>query len=425
VTERPPDLAAVPPATTAAFHEALLEDSAEDLYENAPCAYLSTTPEGTIVKVNRTFVSWTGHDRDALIGRQFVDLLTTGGRMYHETHVRPMLHMQGTVGEIAFDVVRADGSLLPVLANSVLRTDENGTPTAIRTALFDASTRRAYERELLRARRAAEDAEDRARILATTLQQTLIPPDPPAIPGLDVAAGYRPAGFGDEVGGDFYDIFETADDCWAIVIGDVCGKGAEAAVITALARYTLRAAAARDRRPGTALVALNDALRRQHVDRFCTAVFATACVGPGARTASFHVASAGHELPVLMAADGGLTDLGPGGALLGVFERPAVRDLDLRLGPGDLVVLYTDGVVEGRRNGRFFGEEGLREVLRRSQGCDARTVVHRVIETAVEYQGGRTSDDIAVVAVGVPRLPSTTLDLADQVVDERLAARCG
>ena len=126
--------------------------------------------------------------------------------------------MQCEVREIALDVVRADGRRVPVLASSVLKLDQEGRPLVIRTTLMEASDRREYERELLRARVRAEESELRARVLAETLQESLIPPRLADVPGLDVAAVYRPAGLGDEVGGDFYDLFETAEGDWAIVL---------------------------------------------------------------------------------------------------------------------------------------------------------------------------------------------------------------
>ncbi|HEV3365789.1 MAG TPA: PAS domain S-box protein, partial [Acidimicrobiia bacterium] len=223
---------------------AFLEESAEDLYEDAPCGYVSALLDGTIVRANSTFLSWTGYRAEDLVGvRRLQDLLTPGGRIFHETHYAPLLRLQGQVREIALDLVCADGRTLPVLLNSVLKTDETGAAVLSRTMIFDATERRSYEQELLRAKRSAEESEARARLLAETLQRSLIPPAPPAIPGLDVAAVYRPAGYGDQVGGDFYDVFETGRDDWALVVGDVCGKGPEAAAVTALARYTLRAAA--------------------------------------------------------------------------------------------------------------------------------------------------------------------------------------
>ena len=137
----------------------LLEDSAEDLYENAPCGYLAAYPDGRIARVNQTFLSWTGYRRDELVGvRRFVELLTPGGRIYHETHYAPLLRMQGSVRSIALEMVRADGSRLPVLVNSQLRADDNGAPLGVRTTVFDATDRKEYEAELLAARRRAEAA---------------------------------------------------------------------------------------------------------------------------------------------------------------------------------------------------------------------------------------------------------------------------
>ncbi len=142
------------------------KESAEELYENAPCGYLSTFPDGTIVRINQTILAWTGYQReDLLAGRRFQDLLTPAGKIYYETHYAPLLRMQGFVNEIAFDLVRADGGRLPVLVNSVERRDAAGEPLLHRTSVFDATDRRRYERELLTAQRAAEVSEARSRVL--------------------------------------------------------------------------------------------------------------------------------------------------------------------------------------------------------------------------------------------------------------------
>jgi len=140
----------------------VLEADAEDLYENAPCAYLSTLPDGTIVRVNRTFLAWSGRVADALIGRvRFQTLLTMGGRMYYETHYAPLLHMQGFVNEIALEMRRLDGSVCPVVASARQTRNAAGIATINRIALFDSSDRRRYERELLIARKRAEEAVQR------------------------------------------------------------------------------------------------------------------------------------------------------------------------------------------------------------------------------------------------------------------------
>ena len=152
-------------------------ESAEDLYEHAPCGYLSTLPDGTITKVNETFLRWTGHGRDEIVARKrFPDLLSAGGRIYHETHIAPLLRMQGTVREIALEVVCADGRRLPVVISSVLKRDADGNPLLIRTAMFDATERKQYERELLRARdreRAARERTERLQRITAALAGAL------------------------------------------------------------------------------------------------------------------------------------------------------------------------------------------------------------------------------------------------------------
>ena len=146
----------------------LLDESAEELYEHAPCGYLSTLPDGTIVRVNGTFVEWTGVARDDLLANtKFQTLLTIGSRIYYETHYAPLMRMQGFANEIALEVVRRDGRTLPVLANSRQKRSADGTPLFNRITLFDSTDRRRYERELLLSRRKAERiAKDKADLLA-------------------------------------------------------------------------------------------------------------------------------------------------------------------------------------------------------------------------------------------------------------------
>ena len=196
----------------AAFLDALVHDDPVALYESAPCGFLTTTPDGVIVKTNATFRTWVRREAAELVGvASFTDLLTVGSRIYHETHFAPMLMMQDQVQEVALELVRPDGTRLPVLVNASLARGEDGRPRAVRIAVFDATERRRYERELLDAKERAEASEREARTLARTLQQTLIPPAEPKIPGLDLAAAYHPAGHGAEVGGDFYDVFPVGD----------------------------------------------------------------------------------------------------------------------------------------------------------------------------------------------------------------------
>jgi sigma-B regulation protein RsbU (phosphoserine phosphatase) len=390
-----------PGAESDQSYAALLEDSVEELYEHAPCGFVTTLPSGTIIKVNQTLLGWTGHRREDLIGRvRLQDVLSAGDRIMYETHIAPLLQMQSEV-QVAVDLRRADGSQLPALISSVLKRNDAGDPVLIHTTVFDATERRAYERELLRARHAAEASEARARVLAQTLQESFIPPAPPEIPGLDVAATYRPAGWGDEVGGDFYDVFETGPDDWVVVLGDVCGKGVEAAKVTALARYTIRTAAMQTRQPSAVLATLNQALLHQHVDRFLTVVYAR--VRTNSRNEiGLTIASGGHPLPLRATRDGNVDTIGQPGSLLGVLAAPELHDTTGQLAPGDVVFFHTDGVTEARREQEFFGDARTRRLLVSYRADDAARIAGRIVNEAVDFQARLPRDDIAVVVVKVP-----------------------
>jgi sigma-B regulation protein RsbU (phosphoserine phosphatase) len=388
-----------PQAASEAFYAALLDDDAEQLYERAPCGYLTTAPDGIVVKTNATFLSLTGYTSDELVGRRtFAELLTAGGRIYHETHYDPTLRMQGTVREVAFEIVRADGVRLPVLVNAVLERRPDGAARLIRIAVFDATHRREYERELLRAKERAEHSEHRAQALARTLQSTLIPPSPPEIPSLEVSAAYRPAGDGEEIGGDFYDIFQITRGEWVVVLGDVCGKGVGAAVVTALVRYTIRALSVQLEEPSRVLRALNEVLLAQGADRFCTVVLLR--LRHDGAGWSVRLCSGGHPPPLLRSTGGDVHPVGVPGSLIGVLDTVLLEDTDIRLTGGDLLVLYTDGVTEGRRDALFYGEERLyRSMLAH---VDAALPAESILGDVLEFQAGQPRDDIAVVAVRVP-----------------------
>jgi sigma-B regulation protein RsbU (phosphoserine phosphatase) len=385
-------------AARQAFLEALVHDDPVQLYERAPCGFLSTTPDGLIVKCNATFRTWIGRESADIVGKlSFVDLLTAGGRIYHETHFAPTLRMQGSAREIALDLVTADGGRLPVLVNATLDGDESGRAQVVRIAVFDATERRQYERELLRAKEAAEAAEERARRLARTLQKTLIPPTLPQIPNLDLAAAYRPAGDGDEVGGDFYDVFPVGEQDWVAVIGDVSGKGVDAAVITSLARHTLRALAARHDEPSAMLDGLNQVLVHEQTDRFCTISLLRLRRDTDGWSAV--LTTGGHPLPLLVRPGAEPVAFGGEGPLVGVMAGPTFVERSVRLAPGDMLVLYTDGITEGRRDGEFYGEERLVAML--SGASDPASIVERLVSDVVDFQRGVPRDDIAVLAVGV------------------------
>jgi phosphoserine phosphatase RsbU/P len=373
---------------------------AGDLYERAPFGYLSTAADGTIVKVNQTFVALTGYAPADLVGqRRFADLLTGGGRIYHETHYAPLLQMQGEVHGIALDIVCADGRRVPVLVNSVVHRRSDDEPVEIRVAVFDATERRSYERELLSAKRRAEESEVRAVVLARTLQQTLLPPTPPDIPGLDVAASYRPAFSGEDVGGDFYDVFQIAADDWFVVVGDVQGKGVDAAVVTTHARYAIRAAAVRRACPSDVLATLNEVLLRDDTDRFCTVALLR--LQRRDETWRATVSCGGHPLPLLLRPGAAPRTLGRPGTLLGMYEAARLHDEEVALGRGDVILLYTDGVTEGRRGTDFYGEARL-DAVANDHLESAAALTDAVVADVLAFQAGVPRDDLAVIAVRVP-----------------------
>ena len=236
--------------------------------------------------------------------------------------------------------------------------------------------------------------------LADTLQQSLLPPHLPAIPGVEIAAHYEAARYGSDVGGDFYDVFESARNDWSIVIGDVCGKGPEAATLAALVRYTARAAATQTRRPRLVLDLVNEVVRRHSEERFCTAAYVR--LRRETDGARLIVSCAGHPPPLVLRAGGDVESVPARGRVLGPFSELASVDRMVRLGTGDALILYTDGVVDARGPEGFFGEERFAEVLESCAGSSAEVIVKAVERRLNEFHRGRPRDDIAFVVLRVP-----------------------
>ena len=236
--------------------------------------------------------------------------------------------------------------------------------------------------------------------IARTLQDGLLPLELPDIPGIEAAVRFRHSGDGGEVGGDFYDLFETGSRGWSVLLGDVCGKGPDAAAVTALARYTLRTAALRHRLPSRSLSILNEALLRQRSDRrFCTVAYAYLEKVDGGARVGF--ASGGHPLPLLLHADGAVETVGAAGTLLGVVPDPDLEDRSLVLGRGDALILFTDGVIEPRGNGETVDEKQLADLVARCAGRGADAIAAEIEQAALSAHGGRPRDDIAVLVLRV------------------------
>lgn len=246
-----------------------------------------------------------------------------------------------------------------------------------------------------------------AERLARTLQRTLLPPALPQVPGLRAAAAYHAAS-ADEVGGDFYDLFPLDDGRWAFFLGDVCGRGAEAAALTSLTRYTLRAAAIYGPDPCAVLANLDTVLKGEYPGtdpRHCTAVF-----GVLGRTedSSFTLtlAGGGHPPASAVRADGTIQPLPvTGGQLIGLLPEPRFTQTSTHLAPGDALLLYTDGLTEARTpSGPMRQEEGLAAHLAAGTWDDADDLVAG-IRRLLDHLGTGVNDDTALLALSVPIHP--------------------
>jgi phosphoserine phosphatase RsbU/P len=241
----------------------------------------------------------------------------------------------------------------------------------------------------------------RSAALARTLQESLLAPGLPHVTGLELASRYRPAGAGGELVGDFFDVFQGLGDSWHAVIGDVCGKGVEAAKMTALARYTLRAAAMHGGVPSAMLGELNDALEHQGPGDglYLTALVAT--VHPAHDEVRATLALAGHPPALVRRADGSVEPAGRHGALLGIFPQVQLHDVELRLRPGDALVLYTDGVTDARSGRERFGDARLLAAIAQGDRPSAAELAAGVDAAVAGFSDGPAADDLALLVLRV------------------------
>jgi PAS domain S-box-containing protein len=255
-----------------------------------------------------------------------------------------------------------------------------------------------YDRERHERDRAERD---RRRIteLNRALQTSLLPPTLPLIPGVELEARYQPALAGLEVGGDFYDVFDTGGD-WAVVVGDVCGKGPEAAAVTAVARWTIRSVAMDVRQPTQVLRKVNEALLHQQLDdRFCTIAYAR--VVPTSHGVRVSVCRGGHPAPMVIRESGEIEAIGASGSLIGILPEVRLWEETTQLHAGEAIVFYTDGVTEARRGRDQFGEDRLRETLASCRGHNAAQIADRIEGAVLDFAGPEPSDDIAMLVLRV------------------------
>jgi GAF domain-containing protein len=261
--------------------------------------------------------------------------------------------------------------------------------------------------------RRAGVAVDNARLyqerdrVAHTLQQSLLPKRLPAVPGLEFEGRYHALGSGNEVGGDFYDVFASGGGTWGMTIGDVCGKGPEAAAVMGVVRTTLRAAAMHEDRPSNLLRSLNEALRQHLVDeRFCTVAYVR--IRPGDRRARLTICLAGHPAAAVVRADGRVERAGRPGTLLGVLPDLSLTDVTVDLEEGDAIVLFTDGVTDERRGSG--GEAGMMRALHDLRGASAADIANTLDRLIAGPRSQPPRDDAAILVARVISVSATGLD---------------
>lgn len=250
-----------------------------------------------------------------------------------------------------------------------------------------------------------EQAEDSVRAIATTLQESLLPAALPRIPGLDTAVHFQPVGEHEVVGGDFYELVEDDHGTVGIAIGDALGKGAIAAADTALARYTLRAAALREERPSRILAFLNDAMLRRSSDHPCTVAYARLDFASGG--AELTVSLGGHPQPLILRRNGTVEPIGQPAPPLGVQPDLHLSDHQAQLAAGDALILYTDGLTDAFAPARIVSSADLAAVLAPCAGAGAGEIAETLRRTTVGRENGRTPrDDILIVVLRIADAPA-------------------
>jgi serine phosphatase RsbU (regulator of sigma subunit) len=337
-----------------------------------------------VVDVNPAAVALAGRTRGQLLGRRVRDLMDTSG-----------IVEVGPGGLVLAD--EAGGHQRTFDVSQQPLTDIAGR-TAGELVVLREVTDRVRDQQHLQ-----QVLDDRSRV-AATLQASMVPTRLPAVPGCSLASRYVPAGDGGEIGGDFLDVFALDEATWAFVLGDVSGKGAEAAAVSAATRYTLRALAGPSLSPAATLREVNAVLQAQtESERHSTLVHGhlrppRQSDGPDAPL-RIVLSLAGHHWPLVLRAGGEVEEVGTLGTALALFDDPELHDSDVELAPGEALCVFTDGLLEARRGRDQFGSERVARLLREHRDLSADGLAGAVLDAVRAFHGEELGDDLAMLVI--------------------------
>lgn len=337
---------------------------------------------GRVVDVNPAGAVLASTTRSALLGRRLEDLMS--GAQGAEVGPGGLTLEAGPddAGPRTFDVSQQQ------------LTDGSGRRAGQLVVLREV-TERVRHRERLE-----QVLHDRSRV-AAALQASMVPRRLPDLPATELASRYQPAGDGGEIGGDFLDVFPLGAGSWAFVLGDVSGKGAEAAAVSAAARYTVRALAGNGSGPAATLREVNARLLSQNdTERHCTLVHGH-LVPADERTPSMSVTLtlAGHPPPLVLRGTGAVEEVGSLGTALALFDEPELHDTSLELAAGEVLCVFTDGLVEARRGRELFGTERVADLLRQHGELPTAELADVVLDAVRAFHGGTLVDDLAMLLI--------------------------
>lgn len=378
----------------------------QTIIDNIPEAVvIAGAPEGRLINANKAAMMLMGIDQLLEAGAHeyssaYGVFAPDGSEMPSEDLPLSRSVLKGESCERVELLLRHhDGTEVPVAVNSCPILDDDGRVGSAVAVFQDISAEKEEQRVL-------QEGLQHQTTIAHELQQALLPSATPRVAGLEIAEAYRPATLNVEVGGDFYDILDMGDGKLGIVMADVSGKGVRAAVYTAMAKYMLHAFSHENPEPADVLRRLNDALVR-YVKR---EVFITLFYGIiDTRTGSLTYANAGHEEPIIFDPENReITILIGTGPALGVIAGADYSQEQITVPAGHMLIMYTDGVTEARRDNETYGPDRLAELVKTSHCVSAQDMVAHILEEVWKYSDGNQRDDVAVLVLKTAELGKTS-----------------